>query len=128
MMSFYSRRECIAAKIKSVREDNGLTQKQMAKAIGVADSTISNYETGYRSPDIQTLEKISEHFNIDLAELLCLKTEQTEQILKSELPDELKDLDIESIGAFKELKNSGIGPDEIKAILSLLKNPSKLKE
>jgi len=128
MMSFTSRRECIAAKIKSVREDHGLTQKEMAKAIGVADSTISNYETGYRSPDIQTLEKISEQFSVELVDLLCLKSEQTEKIFKSELPDELKNLDIESIGAYAELKKSGIGPDEIKAILSLLKNPSKLKE
>ena len=36
--------------IKSRRENIGLTQKQLAKEVGVTDVTISRYETGEREP------------------------------------------------------------------------------
>lgn len=36
--------------IKNLRTKLGLTQKDMAEALGVAKLTISHYETGFRTP------------------------------------------------------------------------------
>lgn len=42
----------------------------MGKKIGVAESTISQYETGKREPDFETLLKLGEFFNVSVDYLL----------------------------------------------------------
>jgi transcriptional regulator with XRE-family HTH domain len=37
----------------------GLTQESLAKSLGLAQGTVSAYETGYRSPDLDTLAKLA---------------------------------------------------------------------
>lgn len=41
------------------RKKQAMTQKKLAKAIDVAQSTIAQYETGTRKPDIVTLKKLA---------------------------------------------------------------------
>lgn len=45
--------------IYKYRKENGFTQKQLGSMIGVAQSTITQYETGARKPDIVTLKKLA---------------------------------------------------------------------
>lgn len=45
--------------IYKYRKENGFTQKQLGSLIGVAQSTITQYETGVRKPDIVTLKKLA---------------------------------------------------------------------
>lgn len=45
-------------KLKEVRKAEGLTQKAMADITGVSLGTIRNYETGFNTVGIQTLELI----------------------------------------------------------------------
>lgn len=47
----------IASALKKVREDAGLTQIELAEALGVTQSTISNVEVGRRQPSIDLLER-----------------------------------------------------------------------
>lgn len=44
--------------------------KELGKKIGVAESTISQYETGKREPDFETLLKLGEFFNVSVDYLL----------------------------------------------------------
>ena len=53
-----------------MREENGIKQDVLAKAIGVQRQTISMYETDKRDPDIPTLKKIAEFFQITVDELI----------------------------------------------------------
>ena len=46
-------------KIRRFRKRAGLTQKELAAALGVSESFVSQYEIGKREPKRQTLEKIS---------------------------------------------------------------------
>ncbi len=48
--------------IKKLREQYGLTQMQLGRAIFVEESTISNYESGRRNLKINTLESIAKVF------------------------------------------------------------------
>ncbi|MBU2703652.1 transcriptional regulator with XRE-family HTH domain [Sporomusaceae bacterium BoRhaA] len=48
--------------IRKLRNKRGLTQAQFGEAIGVAESTISLYESGKREPDNKTLLRIAEYF------------------------------------------------------------------
>lgn len=50
--------------------------KELGEIIGVAESTISQYETGKREPDFETLLKLGEFFNVSVDYLLRGDTPQ----------------------------------------------------
>ena len=51
------------------RKQRGYTQAQLADKLGISRSTYANYESGSRSPDFETLERISDILNCTLDEL-----------------------------------------------------------
>lgn len=44
--------------------------KELGEIIGVAESTVSQYETGKREPDFETLLKLGEYFEVSVDYLL----------------------------------------------------------
>lgn len=50
--------------LKVIREQNGLTQQQVADVLGISRSAYCGYETGRRSPDIDTLEQLIKFYNM----------------------------------------------------------------
>lgn len=63
----------IGAKIKGIRRDKGLTQKQLGEKSGIAESTIRRYELGSLNPKIETLQKIAQALEVPLRELFISK-------------------------------------------------------
>ena len=57
-------------KIKELREDNDLTQKQLAEILNTTQRTISYYENNKRELPIEMLIKYAKHFNVSL-EYIC---------------------------------------------------------
>lgn len=60
----------IGEELKRIRKLRGITQRELADAVGVAPSTISGYELGTRVPEYAILEKISKKLNISIFEFL----------------------------------------------------------
>lgn len=60
-------------RLKLIRKERGLTQKEVAKAIGVTLSAISNYEQGIREPSIQVLISLCRFYNVSSDYLLGLE-------------------------------------------------------
>ena len=56
-----------AERLKGLREEAGLTQKELAEIIGVTRPTMTNYENGDRYPKREILESIMDYFNVDQA-------------------------------------------------------------
>ena len=56
--------------IAVVRKKNNISQKDLAKKIGVTQQAISSYEKGIRQPPIDVLIKMSEIFNCTIDELV----------------------------------------------------------
>lgn len=56
--------------LRKYREQNGVSQRQLAHQLGVVPSTINQYESGTRKPDIVMLKKISLVLNVSTDELL----------------------------------------------------------
>lgn len=56
-----------AERLKGLREEAGLTQKELAEIIGVTRPTMTNYENGDRYPKKEILESIMDYFNVDQA-------------------------------------------------------------
>ena len=65
----------INTKLKELRLEKGLTQKQVAEQLGISSTCYSGYEQGYREPDLKTLIKICRFFDISSDYLLGLKDE-----------------------------------------------------
>lgn len=57
-------------KIKELRKLKDITQGEMSRDLNIKVSTLSNYETGYSSPDSETLVKIADYFNVSTDYLL----------------------------------------------------------
>ena len=59
-------------RIKGLREDNDLTQKQMAKILHIAQNTYSQYETGQRELPLECLIKLCKYYNVSSDYILGL--------------------------------------------------------
>ena len=60
----------IGAKIKSLREKDRITQKELAEQIGVSQSTIGMIESNKKTGSPSTLKKLSEFFGVSIDFLL----------------------------------------------------------
>ncbi len=57
-------------KIRDTREDNDLTQKDIAKVLNVSQSTYSQYETGVTSLTAEMIIKLADYYNVSIDYLL----------------------------------------------------------
>lgn len=60
----------ISDNIRYLRSLKKYTQKEFASLLGVAQTTVANYENGLRVPDAQKLQKIADIFEVSLDYLL----------------------------------------------------------
>ena len=56
--------------LKKLREDAGISQKQLAEAIGVSQQSINKYENHNIEPDIETMIRIADHFDTSVDYLI----------------------------------------------------------
>ena len=81
----------IGNKILELRKQNELSQEQLAERLGVARQTISKWDLGETSPDLEQSKKLSKIFNVSLDDLtnndiknvLIDKTSNTERMSKT---------------------------------------------
>ncbi len=59
-------------KLKFLRKENGLTQKQIAERIGLAVSAVSSYESGARYPSYKVLVKLARIYHVSTDYLMGL--------------------------------------------------------
>lgn len=57
-------------KIKLLRKENGLTQLELGDKLGLSKANISKYESNVHEPSIETLNKLSDIFNVSVDYLL----------------------------------------------------------
>ena len=60
----------IAVKLRDLRAERGLTQKQAAELARVTPRTLMDLESGKRPPYMPTLTKIARAYGVPLAELV----------------------------------------------------------
>ena len=64
-------------KLKTLRKQAGLTQKQLATQLGITKSVVSFYELQTRSPSPDVLAKLAMIFHVSVDYLLGLDNRQT---------------------------------------------------
>lgn len=61
------------SRIKKIRKQKGLTQKQLGEKCGMYESQIRKYENGNANPKIETLQKIADALDCSLIALLGIE-------------------------------------------------------
>lgn len=79
----------LGEKIKLYRELNKMTQNEIADILEVSTATISKYESGTLEPNIESLKRLAETFNITADELI--KDEEKFDVSKINVLDVLRE-------------------------------------
>ena len=72
----------LARQLKAKREEHGLSQDEVAKAIFVSRQTISNWETDKTYPDVQSLLLLSQLYNTSIDELVRGDAARIQQVVE----------------------------------------------
>ncbi len=56
--------------LKKIRISKGMTQEQLADACGVGQSVVSQWESGFCNPKVETLRKLATVLNCTIDELI----------------------------------------------------------
>lgn len=123
-----------AENLKRIRESKNLSQQELARKLGVAQSTVGMWESDKRTPKLAELNRMARVLNITIARLLGQPKNKKIEILKNEIyvdgekVDELDATDVEGIleyiskikskkGALPQTPPSGMQPSAKKILI-----------
>mgnify|MGYP002589580435 FL=1 len=58
--------QVFATRLREIRNDNHMTQKEFAQKIGVTPAALSAYENNQKNPSVAVLQRIGENFDVSL--------------------------------------------------------------
>jgi len=89
----------ISARIKELRKEKGITQKQLSQLTGLGYNSIIGYENARREPNSKAMAALEEYFNVSGAFLRgetdvrdFLPNNERKQLTTAQTADELSDL------------------------------------
>lgn len=68
--------DIFAKRLREIRVENELTQKQLAELLQTTDDSIYSWEKGRSQPSIETLRKICVTLNVSADYLIGVKTDE----------------------------------------------------
>ena len=92
----------ISENIKLLREQYGLSQKELGQIAGVSDKAVSTWEQGIKEPRMGAIQKIADHFGIQKSNIIednglqrhsITLTPRDERQITADLEKMLADLD-----------------------------------
>lgn len=101
-------------RLKELRKKEKLTMVELSEKLHLSQSTISLYESGKREPDVNTLKKIANFFNVSIDYLL----ENTNDLIYKTPKENL----IRIVGIGGSVKDYQVSEAQRKAIETLLEN------
>ena len=60
----------VSDSIKKLRKEKGMTQDALAEQLNVTRQAVSNWEMGKTQPDVETLTKLAEIFNVSVERII----------------------------------------------------------
>ena len=116
----------IGSKIKEFRLKRNLTQKELAKLVNVGDTTIANYEKGFRSPKKDTMFDLANAFNVSIDDLFppiqkdsSSNTPQIQTIYDELKPPRQAKVLTYAERQLKEQRNEQSQPTEVSEVIQL---------
>lgn len=72
------KKQTFGTMIATMRRENGMTQLELAEKMGVTDKAVSKWERDLSFPDVNSIPKLAEIFNVTVDELMQVKTDTKE--------------------------------------------------
>jgi len=69
--------QALPARLRALRQSSDLTQAELAKRLGCAESTVRMWELGRNEPDLATINTLAELFNVPFNYLVGKDDENT---------------------------------------------------
>ena len=91
------KKQTLGMMISSLRKEKGMTQLELAERMGVTDKAVSKWERDLSFPDINSIPKLAEIFEVSVDELMQVKTDTKENIDKNKV-DEIVDTVLKAMG------------------------------
>ena len=66
-------KQTFGAMIAAMRKESGMTQLELAEKMGVTDKAVSKWERDLSFPDINSIPKLADVFNVTVDELMQVK-------------------------------------------------------
>lgn len=63
-------KEIFSQRIKKARQNTGFTQKEVCDETKILQSKLAKIETGFQEPDLETLGKLADFYNVSIDWLL----------------------------------------------------------
>ena len=109
-------------RLKLLRKERGITQQELADAIGISKGGLCYYENTNRAPDITVLERFADYFKVS-ADYLLGRTNAQTQKAKLQAVCNYTGLSDKSVGLLSELKEKN--PQQLKAVNFLLEQAAE---
>ena len=84
-------------RLKSLRKKCGYTQVSLAETLGVSKGTVAMWETGKRTPDFETLIRLSDLFDVRTDYILGKSNDSSSAILSDDDIEQLERWELESV-------------------------------
>ena len=88
--------------LKTLRQEDGLTQNQLAKNIGIGQSTIVGYERDDREPTASNLIKYANYFNVSM-DYLVGRTDELGAMITSPATQSLSNREKRVLALFRKM-------------------------
>lgn len=90
-------KKLLGQRIKEVRKIRGITQEKLAEIIGIETGSLSAIESGRHFPSLITLEKIANHFNVQMQIFFDFSNKLSEDELISRITQNISNMKIKDI-------------------------------
>ena len=91
------KKQTLGMMISSLRKEKGMTQLELAEKMGVTGKAVSKWERDLSFPDINSIPKLAEVFEVSVDELMQVKTETKDNMSKNKI-DEIVDTVLKGVG------------------------------
>lgn len=106
-------------KLKKLRENRGIKQSELATALYLRQSSISDYENNRSTPNPDTIKQIAKFFNVSADYLLDIDTPEKSKLEKT-ITDTIEELKYEETLHF--MKDEDIDEETARLIKIAMKN------
>lgn len=73
--------------VATLRKQNGMTQLDLAEKMGVTDKAVSKWERDLSFPDVNSIPKLAEIFDITVDELMQIKADTKENVTDNKVSE-----------------------------------------
>ena len=72
------KKQSFGAMIAAMRKEQGMTQLELAEKMGVTDKAVSKWERDLSFPDVNSIPRLAEIFDVTVDELMQVKSDSKE--------------------------------------------------